>query len=238
LTQKYAKYAWDHPIPEEEVQPFYDWVEKMPEIDKLSVRRWYEIAELGEIESIQLHVFCDASKIGYGACAYLRYCDKLGRIATALVLGKARVTPLKLVNGERIQGSIPRQELTSAVVAADVGHFLTKELEVKLTSRTFWTDATCNLNRFKNDDLHHQKFEKNRIARVLKVTKAGEWRHVPTDINPADLASRGFLPDDEESWKKWRDGAFLDRPESEWPTREDVSSHPVNCLCVRCLCQR
>ena len=38
LTQKYAKYAWDHPIPEEEVQPFYDWVEKMPEIDKLSVR--------------------------------------------------------------------------------------------------------------------------------------------------------------------------------------------------------
>jgi hypothetical protein len=39
------------------------------------------------------------------------------------------------------------------------------------------------------------------------------------------------LPDDEESWKKWRDGGFLDRPESEWPT-EDVSSHPVNCLCV------
>jgi hypothetical protein len=75
--------------------------------------------------------------------------------------------------------------------------------------------------------LHHQKFEKNRIAIVLKVTNAGEWRHVPTDITPADLASRGFLPDDEESWKKWRDGAFLD-----WPTEEDLSNHPVNCLCV------
>jgi hypothetical protein len=105
-------------------------------------------------------------------------------------------------------------------------------LEVKLTSKTFWTDATCNLNRFKNDDLHHQKFERNRIARVLKVTNAGEWQHVLRDINPADLASRGFLPDDEEAWKKWRDSAFLDRPESEWPTGEDLSGHLVNCLCV------
>jgi hypothetical protein len=67
---------------------------------------------------------------------------------------------------------------------------------------------------------------------VLKVTDAGEWQHVPTDINPADLASRGFLPDDEEAWKKWRDGAFLDRPESEWPTGEDMSHHPANSLCV------
>jgi hypothetical protein len=106
------------------------------------------------------------------------------------------------VNGEGIQGSIPRQELTSAVVAADVGHFLTEELEIKLTSRTFWTDATCNLNRFKDDDLHHQKFEKNRIARVLKVTDTHEWQHVPMNINPAHLASRGFLPDDKEAWKK------------------------------------
>jgi hypothetical protein len=94
LTQKYAKYAWDHPIPEEEVQLFSDWVKKMPEIDKLSVRHWYKIAELGEIESIQLHVFCDTSEIAYGECAYLRYCDKAGKIASALVLGKTRVTPL------------------------------------------------------------------------------------------------------------------------------------------------
>jgi hypothetical protein len=36
-THKYAKYAWDDPIPEGKVQPFYDWVKKMPEIDKLSV---------------------------------------------------------------------------------------------------------------------------------------------------------------------------------------------------------
>jgi hypothetical protein len=45
----------------------------------------------------------------------------------------------------------------------------------------------------------NEKFERNRISKVLKITKAKEWRHVPTDKNLADLASRGFLPDDEEA---------------------------------------
>jgi hypothetical protein len=55
---------------------------------------------------------------------------------------KPRVTPHKSVKGEEVRGSIPRLELTSAVVAAEVGRFLTVELEVNLTERIFWTDAT------------------------------------------------------------------------------------------------
>jgi hypothetical protein len=85
------------------------------------------------------------------------------------------------------------------------------------------------MKRFNNDDLHHEKFERNRITKVLKITKAKEWQYVPTDKNLADLASRGFLPDDEEEWKRWLGVDFFNLKESEWPVGEEVDVHPVGC---------
>jgi hypothetical protein len=51
LAHSYTKYAWDHPISEEELDPFCSWVKKMPLIGQLSIRRWYGSSELGKIES-------------------------------------------------------------------------------------------------------------------------------------------------------------------------------------------
>ena len=48
----------------------------------------------------------------------------------------------------------------------------------------------------------------------------------------ADLASRGFLPDDEEAWERWIGGGFLNLKESEWPVGEEVGAHPVGCACT------
>jgi hypothetical protein len=47
-----------------------------------------------------------------------------------------------------------------------------------------------------------------------------------------DLASRGFLPDDEEAWKRWIGGDFFNLKESEWPVGEEVGAHPVGCACT------
>ena len=44
---------------------------------------------------VTLHCFSDASFIGYGVACYLRMVDEEGRVEVRLVMGKARVSPLK-----------------------------------------------------------------------------------------------------------------------------------------------
>lgn len=59
---------------------------------------------------IEIHIFCDASKLAYGASAYVKV-KKQDKILVNLVTSKTRVSPLKNV-------TLPRLELLGALVAA------------------------------------------------------------------------------------------------------------------------
>ena len=56
----------------------------------------------------------------------------------AFLMGKSRLAPLKVV-------TIPRLELTAAVVAVKVDKMLQQELLIPLQQSTFWTDSTTVL---------------------------------------------------------------------------------------------
>ena len=70
--------------------------------------------------SYELHNFADARTSGYGQCSYRRVKDEDGNVNVSLVMGKSRVAPLKTT-------TIPRLELTAAVVSAKVGGMLQEE---------------------------------------------------------------------------------------------------------------
>ena len=76
---------------------------------------------MSQKKSYELHNFADASTSGYGQCSYLRVKDEDGNVNVSLVMGKSRVAPLKIT-------TIPRLELTAAVVSAKVGVMLQEEL--------------------------------------------------------------------------------------------------------------
>ena len=100
--------------------------------------------------STQLHFFSDASEYGYGSCCYLQFEDKAGKVHTSLVLAKSRVAPLKHPPGQdtsQVHGSVPRLELTAAVVSTELDRFLQHELELKIDCRIFWVDITCTLRQ-------------------------------------------------------------------------------------------
>lgn len=65
-------------------------------------------------------------------------------IHVAFLLGKARVAPLK-------QTTIPRLELTAAVLAVRVDKMLRKELQPMLEKSVFWTDSTTVLKYIANE---------------------------------------------------------------------------------------
>ena len=113
---------WDDKIPDDLLVRWERWRNEVVLLAKVSIPRCYVPDDFGEIKVVEMHNFSDASEIGYGQCSYLRLVDHLGRIHCSLVLAKSRVAPLKLV-------TIPRLELTVALVTAKVGVLLKREFE-------------------------------------------------------------------------------------------------------------
>ena len=86
----------------------------------------------------------DASPTGYGQCSYLRLVDANGRIHCSLVLGKARVAPLRSV-------TIPRLELAAATVSVRGASVLKEELDYEELQDLYWTDSKVVLGFISNE---------------------------------------------------------------------------------------
>ena len=83
------------------------------------------------------------SEYGYGAVLYLRIVNDKGVPHCSFVLGKSHVTPLKVV-------SIPRLELTAAVVAVKLNCLIWNELEYPIHDTIYWT-AHVHCKHSRND---------------------------------------------------------------------------------------
>ena len=59
---------------------------------------------------------------------------------------------------------------------------------------------------------------KNRVIKVTDCVPSSQWQYVATDVNPADVASRGAFPEELVSKKLWWEGPqWLTSPTAEWP---------------------
>jgi len=133
----------------------------------------------------------------YGTCSYLRAISKEGQISCSLIMGKARVTPIK-------QTTIPRLELSSAVTSVCNTDVIKQELEIETLREYYWTDSQVVLACISNDAKRFHTFVANRIQRIRQSTSPERWRHVSSDKNPADQASRGLTATqlEESNWLK------------------------------------
>ena len=130
-------------------------------------------------------------------------------------MGKSRVTPLKHV-------TIPRLELTAAVVAVKMDRMIRQELQVPLQESVFWTDSTTVLRYLSNESTRFKTFVANRVTTIREHSQPTQWRYVNSALNPADQASRGLTAEKFIQSKTWTQGPdFLLEPESEWPKQLD-----------------
>ena len=204
------KLGWDDEIPEGYLKRWKAWLEDLPKLEQLSVDRCFKPADLGEVSNIQLHHFADASQLGYGAVSYLRIEDTEGEAKTSFVMGKSRLAPIK-------PATIPRMELSAAVVATNLDKVTRRELTLPINQSFFWTDSTCVLRYIENQDKRFQTFVANRIAAIHNSSSPCQWNYVNTELNPADDASRGVSA---ESLDRWIQGPeFLNESSETWPKR-------------------
>lgn len=74
-------------------------------------------------------------------------------------MGKARVAPTKVV-------TIPRLELTAAVISVAVSSMLKEELELRVDEEYFWTDSQVVLGYVSNEARRFHVFVANRVQRI------------------------------------------------------------------------
>ena len=205
--------GWDDPPPKELQQKWEDWKTDLKSLKSLQIPRCYYPQEFNASTSkMELHHFSDASLAGYGTCTYLRVQDQQDNVHCSLVMAKARVAPIKVM-------TVPRLELSAALVAAEVSAVLKKELHLPITQEVFWTDSKVVLGYLNNDARKFHIFVANRIQKIKQLTRPEQWHYVPSNMNPADHASRG-MSTSEITTTRWLTGpAFLWKKEPETPNQ-------------------
>ena len=67
-------------------------------------------------------------------------------------------------------------------------------LKIPIDHTYAWTDSTIALNWLQGNPRRFKVFVGNRVAQMMELIPPDHWRHVVSEENPADCASRGMYP--------------------------------------------
>ncbi len=204
-----SKTGWDEPV-EQSIQNRWSQIQsELPGLAKILFPR-YVFSQ--NILRCQLHGFSDASELGYAAAVYLRIESPEGVIQTSLIIGKARVAPLK-------SQSVPRLELLGATLLSNLLQFVMESYtKLAIIDEVFaYTDSQVVLAWIASSPHRWKSFVANRVSHIQETIPNVKWYHVSTHENPADCASRGLTPASLADHPLWFQGPpWLLQPSSSW----------------------
>ncbi|GFV68714.1 integrase catalytic domain-containing protein [Trichonephila clavipes] len=199
------KIAWDSELSSNDVNVFLKWFRDLYVLKDVTLSRCMIINSTSE-----LHVFVDASKEAYAACVFVRSMFK-SDVKVTLVRAKARVAPLKPL-------SIPRLELMACCIGSRLANSIVNALNLPNLRITFWSDSTTALWWIKEKG-SWSVFVENRVKEIRQLTRGHLWKHVPGNLNIADLLSRGCSQ--QMLISRWWEGPLWLRESPEyWPLGE------------------
>ncbi|XP_062711642.1 uncharacterized protein LOC134289598 [Aedes albopictus] len=166
-----------------------------------------------DYDSLELHVFVDASEGAYGCVAYFRMLvDGLPRCS--LVQARSKVAPLR-------QYSTPRLELMAAVLGAKMAETIRENHSLRVKRVQFWTDSSTVYSWIVSDHRRYKVFVAYRIGEILSKTSPSDWRWVRTKLNIADDLTKWKDGTKIESDGQWFTGPkYLYESEDKWPRPE------------------
>lgn len=210
------KISWDEELPEE-MRRVWDKLLDETEGQQVAFPRW---VGLKRNELWTLHVFCDASKRSYATCAYAARDTGQPR----LLMAKARLSPIK----ETL--SVPRAELMGVLLGVRIASRLTDVLP-KPQATIIWSDSTATLHWILEDGPKSELFVRNRLREIheTSVSKNLQFRYVPTEMNPADIPTRGCSLSELKRSSLWWNGPQFLQSEEEWPRTLLKSTTVTHC---------
>lgn len=167
---------------------------------------------------IELHGFSDASTSAYAAVVYVWVISVLGDISVSLLLVRTNVAPLKTL-------SIPRLELSTAALLAKAIEFALAAMTVTPRAIFCWTDSSVTLGWLRKQPSMWKTLVANKVLDFQTRIPTASRRHVPSQENPADCASRGLNASELCNHSLWWSGLeWLARVPSEWPDQKFEST--------------
>ena len=207
--------GWDDELHEENKKMWAAWLEQLVHLQDVRLSRSL-VPSAQQPSHAELHHFCDASQQAYGTVTYMRMSFGDSEVHCTFVLAKTKLAPLK-------QMTIPRLELSAAVLGVKVNSMLMRELRTNITRCVFWTDSLIVLQYIRNRTRRFQTFVANRVALIHDGSSPDQWRFVDGELNPADDASRGLTAEQLVASMRWRHGpGFLWKDEGMWPKTPTV----------------
>lgn len=172
--------GWDEPIPLEHLDTWLENLRDIQGMKELAVPR--SVFHPDSVrEQYDVIVCCDASQAIAVAAVYIRSELAEGRYSCRLLTAKS-----KLVN----KSSIPRAELAAARIGASLSHVVRGLLGDRLGRIVHVTDSAVALHWVYQDQRPLQVGVRNAVIEIRRLSEVSSWRHIDSDRNPADIATR------------------------------------------------
>ncbi|XP_044744753.1 uncharacterized protein LOC123306696 [Coccinella septempunctata] len=214
-----AKIGWDEEVNESIKKRFLVWIKELTKLSEVKIPRCMLGVNQSETDvEVSLHTFVDASKLAYAVVIFLRIqkgCD----VQLRFVQAKTKVTPAKKGDtGNSI--SIPRLELLAATIGARLTRHILNAMDFKIDKVFYWSDSSTVITWINRED-NWSVFVANRIKEIRNISEVKQWRHIPGNMNPADLPSRGCTVDQLLESRWWEGPDWLKKNEESWPNFPD-----------------
>ena len=200
-------HEWDEEVPSELKDLHARWRSELPLLSEKRLPRCYSPPHLSILRQ-ELHGFADASLKAFGAVVYCRTVYHDHPPIISLVTAKTTVARLKPL-------TIPKLELCGTVLLVKILTNVAKVLDNAPEHWYAWTDSSIVLAWLDGNPRQYKVFVSNRVSYILEHTSPSIWRHVPTEQNPADCASRGMMPGELLNHQLWWEGPT-------WLTQEPI----------------
>ena len=199
---------WDDPIDDRFLDCWVENLQMIQDMAEFKIQRSLIPADK-EATDWEMIVSTDASQVISAACVYI--CATVdGMRKCILVAAKSKLVA---------KMTIPRAELRACVLGACLGEVVMRAYGSLVTKRIFVTDSSVAISWIHTDDRPLQVGVRNAVIQICRFTQPHEWKHVPSELNPADLATRGTMTvadiGPESVWQKgypWMTLADHERP--------------------------
>ena len=190
---------WDDPLPDEIIARWERSRTELLLLEKVKLNRCVKPPGFGSPFQAEVHSFSDAGESGIGQVSYLRTVNSKGKVHVSFLIAKSRVARIKPI-------SIPRMELTAAVVSVNVTKMLQSELDYGNLQSFYYTDSEVVIGYTSNEARRFHVHVGNRVQQIRDRNDPEQGHHVPGKDNPADEASRSLTASQLLNNKRWLSG--------------------------------
>ena len=210
--------VWTDVLTDQERERWMLWLKNLPLLKKLEYKRTLMPGLPDNFESVQLHIFSDASALAFASVAYIRISYKDNRpVYTNFVSAKNNISPVK------VKRTIPKLELMSIEQGARLAKKVTGALDIKPENVTLWSDSKTALQWLRMDSETLLPLIHNNVNKIKAHYPISQIRWVPGTENPADVATRPKTVEELVTLPIWKTGPdFLVESPSAWPVLAEL----------------